>query len=272
MSSVMASVSLNALLAGMHEVFGEAALAVHAHAHGVAAQMAAAGAAIAAIAAGEVAFAGDAIADARSRALRCPCRRCGRSIRGRPPWAPEWSSAPTRPSGRCACRCRRSRSCAILMSTSLGPTFGLRDVLHPDAGLGFALDQCFHLMSSMVAADLDEGGERAFELRIAESRGHLRADARFALRHHGEREADDVHAFAQQLVGEARGQRRVADHDRDDGMLAGQQLEAGGLHAGAEFPARAPNRVSRSCGMFSTRSSARSVTAATTGGMLLENR
>ena len=49
MSSVIASVSLNALLAGMREVLGETALAVHAHAHGVAAQMAAPGAAIAAI-------------------------------------------------------------------------------------------------------------------------------------------------------------------------------------------------------------------------------
>ena len=54
-------------------------------------------------------------------------------------------------------------------------------------------------------------------------------------------------------------------------MFAGQQFESGGLHAGAELP-RVANSVPRSCGMFSTRSSARSVTAATTGGMLLENR
>ena len=63
MSSVTASGSLNALLAGMTQVFGEAALPVHAHAHGVAAQVAPAGAAIAAIAAGEVAFARHAIAE-----------------------------------------------------------------------------------------------------------------------------------------------------------------------------------------------------------------
>ena len=96
----------------------------------------------------------------------------------------------------------------------VGADLRLRDVLHPDAGSRFALDQCFHLMSSMVAADLDEGRQRAIELRVGQARGHLRADARLALRHHREREADDVHAFAQQPVGETRGQRRVADHRR----------------------------------------------------------
>ena len=45
------------------EVLGEGALAVHAHAHGVAAQVPAAGAAVAAEAAGDVALAGDAVAD-----------------------------------------------------------------------------------------------------------------------------------------------------------------------------------------------------------------
>ena len=63
MSSVTASGSLNALLGGDDEVLGEAALAVHAHAHGVAAQVAAAGAAVAAEAAGEMPFAGHAIAE-----------------------------------------------------------------------------------------------------------------------------------------------------------------------------------------------------------------
>ena len=63
MSSRMASGSLNALTAGIDEVFGERALAVDADADRVAAQMPAAGAAVAAVAAGDVAFAGDAVAD-----------------------------------------------------------------------------------------------------------------------------------------------------------------------------------------------------------------
>ena len=46
-----------------HDVFGERAVAVHADADGVRAQVLAAGAAVAAVAADDVAFGGDALAD-----------------------------------------------------------------------------------------------------------------------------------------------------------------------------------------------------------------
>ena len=92
------------------------------------------------------------------------------------------------------------------------------------------------------------------------------------LRHDREGEADDVDAFSEQPVGEARGERSVADHHRDDRVFAGQQVEAGGLQPGAKLYCAFANKVARSSGMFSSRSSTRSVTAATTGGMLLENR
>src|SRR6185295_11105284 len=48
---------------GDHQIFGERAFAIDAHADGVAAQVTAPGAAVAAEAAGDVTFAGDAIAD-----------------------------------------------------------------------------------------------------------------------------------------------------------------------------------------------------------------
>ena len=54
---------LERVAGGDRQVLGETALAVHAHAHGVAAQVAPAGAAVAAVAAGDVAFARDAVAD-----------------------------------------------------------------------------------------------------------------------------------------------------------------------------------------------------------------
>ncbi len=110
MSSGIESGSLKVLSAGMRQVLGEGARTVHADADGVAAQVTAPGAAVAAMAAGDVAFARDAVADLQPARPPSQSRRCARSTRARPPSAPGWSSAPTRPSCRCACRCRRSRS------------------------------------------------------------------------------------------------------------------------------------------------------------------
>src|SRR5262249_14126380 len=49
----------------------------------------------------------------------------------------------------------------------------------------------------------------------------LYTDARLALRDDGEAEADDVDAMLQQLVGHLAGQSGVADHDRQDRVVAG---------------------------------------------------
>ncbi len=64
--------------------------------------------------------------------------------------------------------------------------------------------------------------------------GHLGADAGFALGHDGEEEARDVDSvlvkFRRQIL---RG-LGLAEHDRDDRVVAGLQGETGGAHAGAE--------------------------------------
>src|SRR5688572_8965159 len=85
-----------------------------------------------------------------------------------------------------------------------------------------------------LAPDLCECVDGAVQVRPREARGHLRADARLALRHHREREADDVDAVREQAVGHAHREARIAQHDRDDGMLAGNQVEAQRAHAFAE--------------------------------------
>ena len=110
------------------------ARAVDADADGVAAEVAPAGAAVAAVAAGDVALAGDAVADLEAVERPRPSPRSRRRTRGRRASAPEWSSAPTRPSCRCACRCRRSPSCGSRISTSLWPTSGFFTSIQLQAG------------------------------------------------------------------------------------------------------------------------------------------
>src|SRR5215831_6929749 len=114
----------------------------------------------------------------------------------------------------------------ILINTSLCPTFGMSMSFIQMPGRASFLTSAFmdgpSFHQLQFSTHLDEGGERAIELRVAEPRGHLRADARLAFGHHGKRESDDVDAFAQQAVGEACRLRRIADHHRDDGVLARQ--------------------------------------------------
>ena len=70
MSSLMESGSLKVLTAGIDRYSRERSRAVHTDTHRVAAQMPAAGAAVTAIAAGDVAFAGDAVADLQATDFR----------------------------------------------------------------------------------------------------------------------------------------------------------------------------------------------------------
>ena len=67
--------------------------------------------------------------------------------------------------------------------------------------------------------------------------GHLGADAGLAHGHHGVGKGDHVDAFVEQPVGHVPGQPRVSQHDRDDRVLAGHQVEAKGLQPGPETAA-----------------------------------
>src|SRR3954452_16891440 len=76
---------------------------------------------------------------------------------------------------------------AILMSTSLGPTLGTSMSFIQMPGLASLLTSAFIFSGSLsdeleFAPDLDEGSDGAIELCVAQTRGHLRADARLALR------------------------------------------------------------------------------------------
>ena len=115
---------LEGVVGGDRQVLGERPGTIDADADRVAAQVPPAGAAVAAVAAGDVALARDAVADLQPASPPSRARRCARSTRGRPPSAPGWSSAPSRPSCRCACRCRRSRSWRSRSARRWGPTCG----------------------------------------------------------------------------------------------------------------------------------------------------
>ena len=52
--------------------------------------------------------------------------------------------------------------------------------------------------------------------------------------HYREREADDVDAELQQAIGHAAGERRIAEHHGNDGMLAGLQVESRAFETCAE--------------------------------------
>src|SRR4029077_13410342 len=85
-----------------------------------------------------------------------------------------------------------------------------------------------------LAADRGKGGHGALELGPGKGGRHLRTDGGLALRHHRIGEADDVHAALEERVGHARGEGGVAEHHRDDRMLAGLEIEAGLGHRRAE--------------------------------------
>ena len=75
------------------------------------------------------------------------------------------------------------------------------------------------------------------EIQVCEAvpRAHLRADARLALGHHGKEEADDIDAFIEERVGHLLRQSGIAEHDGDDGMLTGQEIESQLAQAGPEM-------------------------------------
>src|SRR3974377_879433 len=147
-------------------------------------------------------------------------------------------------------RCAQSSQCQMCMSvpqiavfcirirTSWGPIFGSGTSIIQMPGSAFALTSAFMAAPSAEYAELAPGGREgrdlALEVGVRVCRIHLRADPRLALRHDREREADDVHAELEQPVGPARREARLAEHHRDDRVLAGHQREAGGTEPGAK--------------------------------------
>mmetsp|Transcript_65596 Transcript_65596/g.140220 ORF Transcript_65596/g.140220 Transcript_65596/m.140220 type:complete len:358 (+) Transcript_65596:63-1136(+) len=85
-------------------------------------------------------------------------------------------------------------------------------------------------------ADLHEGVDATLHLGRLVRRAQLHADARLALRHHWEAEADDVDAPFQHLVGNLAGEASVAEHDRHDGAgVVTPDVKACLFHASSEL-------------------------------------
>src|SRR3989442_2711271 len=83
-------------------------------------------------------------------------------------------------------------------------------------------------------ADPREGIDGAIDVLAAVRGGELHADARLALRYDRIAEADDVDAFAEEVPRHLVRHAGVADHDRNDGMVAGPDLKSRGGAAVAE--------------------------------------
>src|SRR5688500_3742529 len=165
--------------------------------------MATAGAAVAAIAARDVAFAGNAIADLEAGNLAADLddlaavfvpdchRHRDRLLR---PGVPVVDV-----------HVRAADGAALHTDQNVVRTGGgFRDVLQFDADGLVSFDECAHrraiLDYAQLLADLAECRHRSVELLARVRRGQLRANASFALRHDRIREPDYIHAFVEQAL------------------------------------------------------------------------
>src|SRR5688572_22571212 len=118
------------------------------------------------------------------------------------------------------------------ISTSFGPGTGFGSSPSQIPGSGRDLIRACMVLSlaghAELAPGLDKGLRRGFEHLARVARAHLSPDPRLAHRHDRVREADGIHAELEQAVRHAHGERGVADHHRNDRMLAGQQPESRG--------------------------------------------
>src|SRR6185369_4162177 len=110
---------------------------------------------------------------------------------------------------------------AILISTSLWPTSGSLTSMSLRPGPASVLTRAFIgwlqlLYRTHRAPYFGKGGDGAVDVFGGMGGAHLGADARLALRHNGEAEADHVDAFFQQRVRHLGRELRLAQHHRDD--------------------------------------------------------
>ena len=125
---------------------------------------------------------------------------------------------------------------------------------------------------SKLSTDCRERPHGEIELLRRVRRRQLNADAGLALRDHRETEPDDVDAAFEQLVSHFRGEGRVAEHHRQDRMLARLDREAGRFEAGTQGLGRW--RAGGRAGLLLVDTSSSALLAAQTigGGTALEKR
>src|SRR5262245_45505276 len=128
--------------------------------------------------------------------------------------------------------------------TSFGPGAGFaiscRSMPGAERALTSACIRRAILDYAQLFADFRERCHGAIELLARVRGGHLRADARLPLRDYRIGEADHVHAFVEQAAREIGRELRVAQHDRDDRMLAWHEVETGGCHSLAKVRSVVP--------------------------------
>src|ERR687892_9361 len=107
-----------------------------------------------------------------------------------------------------------------LISRSFGPTTGTGTSSIQIPGSGLLFTSAFMSADTELTADLGKGGERQVEMFAAVSRRHLGANPGLALGYDRIRETDHVDALVEQPIGHIPGQVSIAQHDRDDRVLA----------------------------------------------------
>src|SRR5208282_125411 len=90
------------------------------------------------------------------------------------------------------------------------------------------------LHNSQRPARVSESSDGEVDVACRQRRRHLRADARRALRHHGEEKAGDENAALVERLRKVLRKSRVPEHHRNDRRHAGQDLEARRLDPGAK--------------------------------------
>ena len=105
------------------------------------------------------------------------------------------------------------------------------------------------LNDAHLPSDLRKGIDSILQLLVGVRGGQLHPDPGLVARHDGEGEANDIHAFAEHLVGHVCGEARVAKHDGHDGVLARPHVEAERGELGAEEARVLFELVSESSGL-----------------------
>src|SRR5690606_14713714 len=131
------------------------------------------------------------------------------------------------------------------ISKSLCPMTGLGTSTSSNPAAGCTLAKALMKISergpsgndAQVAPDAGKGLDGPFDVLGRMGRAHLGADAGPALGHYRIGKADHIDALVQQGIGHASGQGGIAQHHRDDRVLAGHQVETQGLHPAPEMRA-----------------------------------
>src|SRR5690606_4217595 len=128
------------------------------------------------------------------------------------------------------------------LSKSLCPMTGLGTSTSSNPAAGCTLAKALMKISergpsgndAQVAPDAGKGLDGPFDVLGRMGRAHLGADAGPAFGHYRIGKADHIDALVQQGIGHASGQGGIAQHHRDDRVLAGHQVETQGLHPAPE--------------------------------------